>query len=66
MQQRIFKIPLGSLDLKITYDLWENTTCTKKKCWASWHMLIISALKRLRQKNCKLEAIVGYIVRPCL
>lgn len=33
--------------------------------WVWWHMPIIPVLKRLRQKDHKLETSLGYIVRSC-
>jgi hypothetical protein len=33
---------------------------------ASWHTPVISALGRLKQKDQKFKAGIGYVVSPCL
>jgi hypothetical protein len=37
-----------------------------QKSQIRWYMSVIPALGRLRQKHLKLEASLGYLVRPCL
>jgi hypothetical protein len=31
-----------------------------------WHSLVIPALRRPRQEDCELEAVLGFTVRHCL
>jgi hypothetical protein len=37
-----------------------------KASWVWWYIPVISALGSQRQENCKSEASLGYIVRPCI
>jgi hypothetical protein len=37
-----------------------------KMSWVWWSMLIIPALRRLRQEDLKFEDCLGHIGRPCL
>jgi hypothetical protein len=38
--------------------------CYKETLW--WRTTVIPALRKLRQKECKLEVSLGYIGRSCL
>jgi hypothetical protein len=34
--------------------------------WAWWYTPVIPALRKAQQEDCKFEASLDYIVRPCL
>lgn len=54
-QNHVLTIEGAVIDISVTY----------KDCllrWAWWHKPIILVLKRLRQKDCKLEVNLGYIM----
>lgn len=46
------------------YSVHFNTYYNMSQAW--WHIPVIPAITELRQKDWKLEARLGYTVRPCV